>query len=162
MPPYFHGWRRKIGVLTLGLACVFAVGWVRSRTHLDRVTFFKYGCAIHCLTSDRESIQWFVTTAPENDPMLSQTLFDLKSYPTSEMLVNSLYRPIFNQPPHLEKHWNVGSFDISEALFRVTISGDFNIFLVNTPYWSIVIPLALLSAWLLLSKPRSNKPKESV
>ena len=26
------------------------------------------------------------------------------------------------------------------------------------PYWSLVIPLPLLSAWLLVSKPRPNKP----
>ncbi len=26
------------------------------------------------------------------------------------------------------------------------------------PYWSLVLPLTLLSAWLLLSKPRQTKP----
>lgn len=31
---------------------------------------------------------------------------------------------------------------------------------VTLPYWSIVVPLTLLSAWLLLSKPRP--PKQNV
>ena len=29
------------------------------------------------------------------------------------------------------------------------------------PYWSLVIPLTLLSAWMLLSKPRPSAPKPS-
>jgi len=29
---------------------------------------------------------------------------------------------------------------------------------LSIPYWSIVIPMTLLSAWLLLSKPRVAKP----
>ena len=31
---------------------------------------------------------------------------------------------------------------------------------LRAPYWSIVIPLTLLSAWLLLSKPRIAKSPE--
>lgn len=30
MSEFFKSWRRQIGVLTLMLACVFAVGWLRS------------------------------------------------------------------------------------------------------------------------------------
>ena len=30
MREFFRGWRRKIGVVTLVMACVFMMGWVRS------------------------------------------------------------------------------------------------------------------------------------
>ena len=30
MMEFFRGWRRKVGVVTLAMACVFMVGWVRS------------------------------------------------------------------------------------------------------------------------------------
>jgi hypothetical protein len=32
---YFRPWRRKIGVMTLVMACVFAAGWVRSSVRFD-------------------------------------------------------------------------------------------------------------------------------
>jgi hypothetical protein len=35
-------------------------------------------------------------------------------------------------------------------------------FMLVVPYWSIVIPLTLLSAWLLLGKPRQAKKAESL
>jgi hypothetical protein len=34
---YFKGWRRKLGVLTLVMACVFMTAWVRSRMLVDVV-----------------------------------------------------------------------------------------------------------------------------
>jgi hypothetical protein len=33
-------------------------------------------------------------------------------------------------------------------------------FVLSLPHWLIVLPLTLLSAYLLLSKPRVTKPKE--
>ena len=35
MRVFFKSWRRKIGVLTLVMACVFAAGWVRSFGNYD-------------------------------------------------------------------------------------------------------------------------------
>ena len=32
MGEFFHGWRRKVGIVTLVIACVFMAGWVRSAT----------------------------------------------------------------------------------------------------------------------------------
>lgn len=37
MVTFFRSWRRKAGLLTLVLACLFLVGWVRSDRILDRV-----------------------------------------------------------------------------------------------------------------------------
>ena len=36
---FFHGWRRKAGVLTLLLACVVMGGWVRSLAITDYLRF---------------------------------------------------------------------------------------------------------------------------
>ena len=36
----------------------------------------------------------------------------------------------------------------------VAISGPSNFFCCRVPYWLIVLPLTLLSAWLILAKPR--------
>jgi len=42
MGEFFKGWRRKAGCVTLVLACVMAVGWVRSQHFSD---FIKYRIA---------------------------------------------------------------------------------------------------------------------
>jgi len=49
----FKGWRRKIGVVTLVMACAFAAAWNRSRNTFERVRF------------DMESIGFGFTSEPE-------------------------------------------------------------------------------------------------
>gem|GEM_PF-3674764 len=43
MRDFFKGGKRKVGRMSLGLACVFAAGWVRSQISVDVMTLpFKY------------------------------------------------------------------------------------------------------------------------
>jgi len=37
MAEFFRGWKRKVGAVTLGQACVFGLGWIRSQTLADRI-----------------------------------------------------------------------------------------------------------------------------
>jgi len=37
MLTFFHGWRRKMGVATLLVACVLAIGWLRSIKEFDGI-----------------------------------------------------------------------------------------------------------------------------
>lgn len=92
MRDFFRGWRWKLGIVTLVMACVFAVGWVRSLSDPD------------VLIDGVGSTKGFV----------SMTSFD----------------------------------------------GDFGI-VFFIPYWSIVLPLTLLSACLLLSKRPPVKRSEA-
>lgn len=41
----------------------------------------------------------------------------------------------------------------------VTREAAFRLKRANAPYWSVVTPLTVLSAWLLISKPRQLKPE---
>ncbi len=41
MQTFFHGWRRKAGIISLGLACIFASGWARSLIIDDHVAAFR-------------------------------------------------------------------------------------------------------------------------
>jgi hypothetical protein len=40
MHTFFYGWRRKVGVVTLVMACVFMGVWIRSRVAPDTITIF--------------------------------------------------------------------------------------------------------------------------
>jgi len=42
MLTFFHGWRPKMGVVTLLLACVLGIGWVRSLLITDDVLVWSY------------------------------------------------------------------------------------------------------------------------
>jgi len=102
---YFKPWRRKIGMITLVLACLSAAGWARSISVED---VFSFGG--RQLRSHSGLIEEFVDTS-----------IDLTDF--------------FGQ--------------IRTTRVRVTYW--------RVPYWSIVVPLTLLSAYLLLSKPRVAK-----
>jgi len=39
MGDVFKGWRRKVGIVTLGLACAFAAGWVQSIGRPNQTVF---------------------------------------------------------------------------------------------------------------------------
>ena len=42
MGEFFKGWRRKVGVLTLLIACVFAAGWIRSPPRFELIVFSRF------------------------------------------------------------------------------------------------------------------------
>jgi hypothetical protein len=109
MSEFFDGWRRKLGTVTLMMACVLMTGWLRGR----------FGCDDNASIFVGESTYVGVVLCPY------EILFHkFKQFPESNM-----------------------------APTRETV-------LLIVPYWSVVNPLTLLSAYLLLSKPRpANKTK---
>jgi hypothetical protein len=148
VPTYFKPLRRTIGVLSLGLACVFAAGWVRSLSFDDdirlpnslRTTYF-IGSADGRLLCSR----WSDLTAKD----ISVGGWKYHSEPRDTMSPEDRFRQ--NENPIIFEWCGFCS-----ALFKSTKSPRrFQIWLI--PYWSIVIPLTLLSAWLLISKPRVKK-----
>ena len=45
MGDFFHGWRRKVGLLTLVMACVFTAGWIRADGICDEIHIIHDGDA---------------------------------------------------------------------------------------------------------------------
>ena len=117
MGEYFKPWRRKIGVVTLVMACVVVAGWVRGRCVRDFVDSGRYlpGSRGIVIDNNRDS-------------------FTLKTRegPTICLLPGGEINTVL---------------PVSDA--KVVL-----VTLIRIPYWSIFIPLTLLSAYLLFSKPR--------
>ncbi len=141
MGDYFKPWRRKLGVVTLAVACVLAAGWVRS-LHSDDVLnlrFHQFGCAIMAMSwSGRVGVGF--STGKHRPGYIE--------FETS---------PIDSAEPEYIDERNLGTS------FGFVNFGDFgggggpiNYYgrSVDTYYRMVVIPLTMLSAWLLLSKPR--------
>ena len=142
MPNYFNSLRRKIGVTTLVLACVFMAGWVRSSFLTDRfaiITPAQFGFVIFSLDH-----HFVLGTAV--DPSLPP-VFEGPNWATSDFVeFDELYT---NFPSVLR--WRSFGFSFVQDDIRAYCTA---------PYWSIVLPLTLLSAYLLLSKSRPAKHAE--
>ena len=128
MREFFRGWRRKGGVLTLVMACMFAAGWVRSHTQIDLV-FIPGG---------------MIAVSENGKFSLSQKIRLKSQSPTGGKVKATVESSSFLSRIRL---W---SLDVSSTKI---IQTDYGLI----PYPSIVIPLTLLSAWLLFSAPRSRK-----
>ena len=137
---YFRPLRRKFGVASLMLACVLMVGWVRSRLYTDVVNFQIGHHEIGFISKDSSlglaTIRRAVPTSTLLPTIHSETfgrIADWYSAPGTPWRLN-WYR------------WGFSSI--------VTNAGGESGNIRVAPYWPVVLPLALISAWLLLSKPR--------
>ena len=150
MGNFFKGWRRKIGVVTLVMACLAICFWVRSFHFIDRLSLI-FGSSFTAVESKEHGFQWSKFERTNGD---WGNLFNIgwNTIPLKGPYNASEIEGLMELP-----HFYFAGF-----LFA---SGEF---LENTtqsvwiaPHWSVVLPLTLLSAWLLLSNPRqSNKPVE--
>ena len=59
MRDFYRGWRRKVGIVTLVMACVFMGVWVRSLVYLDIVYVQGLG-HFHELISTEGTVHWIV------------------------------------------------------------------------------------------------------
>jgi len=143
MGEFFIPWRRKTGLFTLVMACVFMTGWVRSFTTLDQLNVDT--AWNETFQSAYGSIRWSKNKFREN------VRWDIKFGETSW---SSGPAEILERNPH---EWQIRL--VSLGVFE---SSELNIAVLVIPYWSIVSMLMLLSTYLLLVKPRLAKPQKAV
>jgi len=167
MGEFFSPWRRKFGVMTLVMACAFMAGWVRSLCHFDNVAIPVGKHTVFALQSNFGDIalmwMWESKDGPESIVKEDGTvavyqlidptkIVDWSTYPIE--LENT--RPNFMESsfPDARWYWKWGHFLCGVENF----ASESGIASSVIPYWSIVIPSTLLSAYLLLRKPQA-KPK---
>ena len=159
MGEFFRGWRRKVGVVTLLIACLFAAGWVRSQ-HIVDCIFVGHPGRVHHLSSDAFGIWSAYTCYRQTHQGVTTRLLPEFSY-------RSFKEPLRPISPDFEfstDHYTVRTF--CGFYFAVATQNDDSIIEEEStwiiPYWSIVIPLTLLSAFLLLSKPCKSTSKKII
>lgn len=151
MGSYFKPLRRKIGVLTLILACVLAGEWIRCRSFVDEFTFGgSEGANCNCLTCQRNGLIWSRYTFHE--------FFPTAPFFTSRPIVEDFGTddPLEGYDVYvIDWRWKIGGFDFTGYHHADRPDSVSQFWII--PYWSIVIPLTVLSAGLLLSKPRQRR-----
>ncbi len=151
MTTYFKPLRQKVGVVTLAISCLLMSGWVRSQSMQDTFAVRTGSAYRFKLVSAWQRLVFVIIHIDSNE----QFTF---TFWTSESAVRSEWRLLL-VPPVPTLSFRIDNRFLATgngvAQFGNTkISADS----FHLPYWSVVIPLTLLSAWLLLSKPRQTKP----
>ena len=163
---FFYGLRRRIGFVTLVLALVFTGGWIRSLSMADVICFpaRKYttqsmvSVSTDILVSAGNSLVWARDHEETTGTDANQTIDLGSSFPTWQTQTSLPD----SEDSHLKWRWRTCGFGICDSEKREEGSRSTCLFI---PYWSIAIPLTLVSIFLILIKPRkstSNKIAEPI
>ena len=148
---YFKPLRRKIGVVTLVLSCVFMAGWMRSYVTIDSIyrPWPGQSGGSSVIESEKGHVFWYSSRQPWCDTKLSFPTLNSNSVAASSNILTSD-----------EVRWSIKSFGFAIGEFEPppAARGRPNRIVWVIPHFHIAIPLTLLSAYLLLSKPRASKP----
>jgi hypothetical protein len=156
---FFRGWRRKAGLVTLMMALLLGVVWLRSSLITDRITIATAPQNAYSLVSDRGRFSWHglaMTRRKDGSYHLAVPLGWESLYHSSDIdWIKDLEDSADEQFTWRRKF---GGFIFGRTKGFFTDAYSFAVL----PYWSLVLPLTLLSAWLLLIMPRPAKSaKES-
>ena len=164
MGEFFKGWKRRSGLLTLVMALVLLGGWVRSLSIYDIITFparkhtnnLTVSFTSEFFGSVKNSVYWgrshYECDEETAELLAKDDLYGFgASYPR--------WRTYSVPDIQMKWRWRWCGFGICEEP-EERKEGDGWANAVLIPYWAIVLPLTLLSAFLLLSKPRKSTQKK--
>jgi hypothetical protein len=135
MREFFRGWRRKIGCVTLLMALAMTGAWFRSLILCDAILIRSGTSWVDAIVSDAGHLMWADVCDDSPDPVIQW-----RQFPAT----------MFRDQESIEWHKLWLSFAIGEFRSSKTVVGR----IWSAPYCALVVPLTLLSAYLLLWKPR--------
>lgn len=150
MSGFFCGWRRKAALLTLILSFVFSIGWIRSTSTMDAM---RISCCGFRPVFVSGSQKFRLTFQQHHHPIMivmripRQSIEVIESWGFDDTAFKSELITSHSVTGHM------GGICYRNENSNATTG------IMLFPYWSFVIPLILLSAFLLLSKPRIAKSR---
>lgn len=148
---YFREWKRKAGFVVLMFACTLSSGWVRC-LYLGDVFCVKVREQLYSIHSVNNSLTCVKEKLIHNIMGRVPNPLDPNGGSVPRMI-----RIELAPPPSWQDY---RSYESSRKMLAPYQIDDPT--LIRLPYWSIVIPLTGVSAWLLLSKRRQpTKPESS-
>jgi len=155
MGEFFRGWRRKAGFATLSMACVFAAVWMRSEGTVYIVASREKGIPLSFISGCGEFA--FVGSG-----YFGIRCLDYENGTNPEFYFSYPVRRRGRRTEILRESWEAHKLKVFRQDFpRATAISENFTQITTVPCWSIVLPMTMLSAWLLLSKPRPKKSAES-
>ena len=159
MGEYFKPWRRKFGVVTLLMACVFAAVWISSLRSDYGVSAISRG------EENREGFGaidgqfvWLkVGPADRNGHWFPEVPSEFPSI--SRMKDGWAFGPGGITNPNILWICQSGRFGVG-ILRSKGYDCEWQLRFIMAPWWSVTLPITLISAWLLLSQPRKSTSKK--
>jgi hypothetical protein len=133
MREFFQGWRRKMGCIALVMACVVMIGWLRSCNRCELI-FFASSDRQHAVLAIDDGLSWMGWNPTEIKKFAP--FDDWQSYEANEF-------------PSIKT--SLGAIRTLDSLKEW-----------HVPWPLVVIPLTLLSAYLILWKPRKRKTPDQL
>ena len=144
MGEFFIGWRRKVGIVTLLLASVFAGSWVRNRYEYDEFLIPR-GRSAYGVASMGDGLNFYRFVSRPGESAWNFYMFD-----SIDAWKSNREEIPWSGKDELFWRWDWAGFHFGES--RVGSRRDLNCMI---PYWFLVVPSTMLSAYLLVAKPRT-------
>jgi hypothetical protein len=145
MRTYFRGWKRKFGAMMLVLASIFSASWIRSIDIEDILGTPSNEHGSDFLISVHGEFTW--VRFDDIQPSIIKAIPGWKSQRQIDL------RPFWGEDVTL---WRMRFIGIDMRRQEWWGRGPHALTAITVPYWLIAVPLTLISAWCLLSKPRSK------
>jgi hypothetical protein len=149
---FFRGWRRKVGCITLLVACLFLAMYMRSRVLLDEIGIVASTCHQESCGSMNGVFFWqsYETTLAVYTPT------PYLSYGNVAFKPDGPFDP--NNPGDVQwrsKWLGGGIVEFPIAPVRTANgSGTVSITLRYISYWYFIVPLTAVAAYLILCRPQ--------
>ena len=139
---YFRGWKRKIAVVTLGIACMITGWWIRSLYVWQTLPISSNEYGLMQFISADGTLEWDWITPVK---MTHHDALKVHQQITSLLDKDREANVVF-------KNRRMGRHRLERGAFTLTPW--------FAPYWTMVIPLTLLSIVLLLRAPCTSTSKQ--
>ncbi len=162
MAEFFHGWRRKFGLLTLLLTLMLLGGWVRSLNRIERFTFHTSPYKYNLIGSFQANVAWQQITPVDelNWAVASKASAPELFHEFAESVSERSIAELLSAEDKFNWRFRCCGIEWGERQQKTSL-GAVQVTIWRLSYWSLIIPLTLISLWLLISKPRKstqNKP----
>lgn len=153
MRDVFHGWPRKAGCISLLISLTLMGAWIRSRVVVDTFSW-----------APDQGDRYFIINSPSGFEVgrysgIGQSIASQFMNMRWESLALRDFELISEAPEGWEtvQNWRYCGFGCRQFQLTTGLSLLFaEVVIWDIPHWACVLPLALFSACLLLSKPRKN------
>ena len=150
MREFFRGWRRKVGVGTLLLACLISAAWGFS-THVYALVDHHFGdWQYHALSYDGKFALW---RYKPNDWVRKRRVQLIHCWGANRSDLDNYRITIEAQKDVYSRRFAACGFSNQG---RENEIGPTEFMEFTVPYWQPILPLTLLSACLILWKPRQR------
>jgi len=156
MGDFFHGWRRKTGCVTLVMACLVTAGWARSFLVTDELTvpgrLFPSCKSKILLYSSIRGIEIERQWSDNEGADFANANGALNAYPVTSNDYRKGRSPFDSWGLTIDETSSLCGFVVEVGHLK----HNGKVLAWVAPYWSLVLPPTLLSAYLILWKPRKR------